>query len=84
MLERYLLLIHILLANIQYLQIKGFLQTHNWEGITIIRTPAQHGTGDVLKEMGNASGFVLRSENEPTVYSAGDTIWCEAVDDGIE
>ncbi len=55
----------------------------NWKGITIIRTPAQHGTGDVLKEMGNASGFVLRYENEPTVYWAGDTIWCEAVDDVI-
>jgi L-ascorbate metabolism protein UlaG (beta-lactamase superfamily) len=58
-------------------------ESFNWEGITIIRTPAQHGTGDVLKEMGNASGFVLRSENEPTVYWAGDTIWCEAVDDVI-
>ncbi|MBW1702767.1 MAG: MBL fold metallo-hydrolase [Deltaproteobacteria bacterium] len=54
-------------------------ESFNWEGITI----AQHGTGDVLKEMGNASGFVLRSENEPTVYWAGDTIWCEAVEDVI-
>lgn len=58
-------------------------ELYNWEGITITRTPAQHGTGDVLKEMGNASGFVLRSENEPTVYWAGDTIWCEAVHDVI-
>lgn len=33
--------------------------------------------------MGNASGFILLSENEPTVYWAGDTIWCEAVDDVI-
>ena len=55
----------------------------NWEGLTIIRTPAQHGTGDVLEEMGNASGFVLRSDNEPTVYWAGDSIWCDAVDDVI-
>jgi L-ascorbate metabolism protein UlaG (beta-lactamase superfamily) len=54
-----------------------------WKGITIIRTPAQHGTGDVLKEMGNASGFVLQSDNEPTVYWTGDTIWYEAVDDVI-
>ena len=34
--------------------------------------------------MGNTSGFVLRSENELTVYWAGDTIWCEAVGDVIE
>jgi len=51
----------------------------NWEGITIIRTPCEHGSGEVLNEMGNASGFVFQSQNEPTVYWAGDTIWCEAV-----
>ncbi len=58
-------------------------ESFDWEGMTIIRTPAQHGTGNVLKEMGNASGFVLRSEHEPTVYWAGDTIWCDAVDEVI-
>jgi hypothetical protein len=51
----------------------------SWKGITITRTPCQHGTGQVLQEMGNTSGFVFQAENEPTVYWAGDTIWCEAV-----
>lgn len=51
----------------------------NWEGITITRTPCQHGSGEVLKEMGNASGFVIQAGNEPVVYWAGDTIWCEPV-----
>jgi L-ascorbate metabolism protein UlaG (beta-lactamase superfamily) len=55
----------------------------NWQGITITRAPCQHGTGEVLKEMGNASGFVFSSGNEPTVYWAGDTIWCKAVADVI-
>jgi len=50
-----------------------------WQGITITRTPCQHGTGDVLEDMGNASGFVFSAENQPTVYWTGDTIWCEAV-----
>lgn len=54
-----------------------------WEGITITRTPCQHGTGEVLKEMGNASGFLFSSEREPTVYWAGDTVWCNAVADVI-
>ena len=53
--------------------------TVNWKGITITRTPGQHGTGQVLQEMGNASGFVFQAESEPTIYWAGDTIWCEAV-----
>lgn len=51
----------------------------DWQGITITRTPCQHGTGPVLDEMGTASGFVFSAENEPRVYWAGDTIWCEAV-----
>ena len=55
-----------------------------WEGIVITRTPAQHGTGDVLHEMGKTSGFLLQSKNEPTVYWVGDSIWCEAVADVIE
>jgi L-ascorbate metabolism protein UlaG (beta-lactamase superfamily) len=53
--------------------------TFNWQGIAITRTPCQHGTGEVLKEMGNASGFVFHSGSEPTVYWVGDTTWCEAV-----
>jgi L-ascorbate metabolism protein UlaG (beta-lactamase superfamily) len=55
----------------------------NWQGITITRTPCQHGTGAVLEEMGHASGFVFEAENEPTVYWAGDTIWCDAVAETI-
>lgn len=67
------------------IEAKGFrnvipvVDTLNWEGITIIRTPAQHGTGNVLNEMGNTSGFLLQSKNEPMVYWVGDSIWCNAV-----
>ena len=50
-----------------------------WRGVTITRTPCQHGSGAVLEQMGAASGFVLQAAHEPTVYWAGDTIWNEAV-----
>ena len=60
------------------------IETIKWEGITITRTPSQHGTGDVLNQMGNTSGFLLQSKNEPTVYWVGDSIWCEAVADVIK
>lgn len=29
--------------------------------------------------MGKVSGFVFRAEGEPVLYLAGDTIWCEEV-----
>ena len=50
-----------------------------WEGITITRTSGQHGTGIWLQQMGSVSGFVFDSEDEPTVYWAGDTIMFEGV-----
>ncbi len=48
-----------------------------WEGITLIRTNAQHGTGRILEEMGNVAGYILKSEGQPTVYIVGDAIWTE-------
>jgi L-ascorbate metabolism protein UlaG (beta-lactamase superfamily) len=72
------------------LESKGFrnvipvVDSLSWKGIRITRATGQHGTGRVLQEMGNVSGFVFEAENEPTVYWAGDTIWCEAVADVIE
>jgi L-ascorbate metabolism protein UlaG (beta-lactamase superfamily) len=69
----------------QTISAKGFhevvpvKQEMDCEGIIITRTPCEHGSGEVLQEMGNASGFVFRAENEPTIYWAGDTIWCDAV-----
>jgi L-ascorbate metabolism protein UlaG (beta-lactamase superfamily) len=57
--------------------------TIRWKEIEITRTDGQHGTGEVLKQMGPASGFVFRAKNEPTVYWAGDTIWCKPVADLI-
>ena len=50
-----------------------------WEGITITRIPCQHGSGAVLDELGEASGFMLRAVGELTVYWAGDTVWCDSV-----
>lgn len=64
--------------------VKPVVDTVNWQGITITRTACQHGSGKVLQEMGNASGFVLKAEDEPSVYWAGDTVWCEAVAKVIE
>jgi L-ascorbate metabolism protein UlaG (beta-lactamase superfamily) len=55
----------------------------SWEGITITRTGGQHGRGEVGQRMGSVSGYVLRRPGSPTVYIAGDTIWCPDVADAI-
>jgi L-ascorbate metabolism protein UlaG (beta-lactamase superfamily) len=55
----------------------------NWSKICITRTHAQHGTGEIGKAMAPASGYVLQNEGEPTLYIAGDSIWCEEVSQAI-
>ena len=56
----------------------------NWSKICITRTGGHHGTGDIGKAMAPVSGYVLQNENEPTLYIAGDTIWCHEVSDAIK
>lgn len=52
--------------------------------LEIIRTGGQHGTGEIGALMGMVSGFVLRAPGEPTVYVAGDTIWCDEVAESLK
>lgn len=54
-----------------------------FDGLTVVRTPAEHGRGEILRMMGPVSGFVVRHETG-TVYVAGDTIWCPAVAETLE
>lgn len=69
---------------------KGFTRVEpvrdslTWEGIRIAQTPGQHGSGQVLEEMGRVSGFVFQAKGEPTLYWAGDTILYPAVLETIQ
>lgn len=56
----------------------------NWEGLILSRTGGAHGKGEILKRMGEVSGFVFQGKNEPTVYWVGDSIWCHTVQAAIE
>jgi L-ascorbate metabolism protein UlaG (beta-lactamase superfamily) len=47
--------------------------------VRIARTDGRHGTGEVADALGPVSGFVIDD-----VYVAGDTIWCEEVEEAIE
>jgi L-ascorbate metabolism protein UlaG (beta-lactamase superfamily) len=49
-------------------------------GVGVARTGGRHGTGKIGEAMGPVSGFVLRAPGEPTLYVAGDTIWCDEVE----
>jgi L-ascorbate metabolism protein UlaG (beta-lactamase superfamily) len=54
-----------------------------WQGLTIRRTAGQHGVGEIGRKMAPVSGFVVAAENEPTLYLAGDTVWCTEVENAL-
>ncbi len=56
---------------------------YEWRGIRFQRTGGRHGTGEIGKQMGKVSGFVLSAAGEPKLYIAGDTIWCDPVADAL-
>jgi len=51
--------------------------------IRVARTGGRHGTGAIGEAMAPVSGFVLRADGEPTLYIAGDTIWCDEVETAL-
>jgi L-ascorbate metabolism protein UlaG (beta-lactamase superfamily) len=55
-----------------------------WEAITISRTGGQHGRGEVGRRMAPVSGYVMSHAGSPTVYVAGDTVWCPEVAEAIQ
>jgi L-ascorbate metabolism protein UlaG (beta-lactamase superfamily) len=52
--------------------------------VEVQRTPGRHGHGVVAQAMGPVSGFVLRCDGQPTLYVAGDTVWCPDVHETVE
>ncbi|GLV55752.1 hypothetical protein KDH_25960 [Dictyobacter sp. S3.2.2.5] len=58
-------------------------QQMEWRGLQISRTGGQHGRGELGKKMGPVSGFVLRSQQSPSLYIAGDTVWCSDVEQAL-
>ena len=47
----------------------------------ITRTGGQHGTGEIARQMAPVSGYVLNTKGEPSLYIAGDTIYCKEVEE---
>ncbi|MFK0206369.1 MBL fold metallo-hydrolase [Agrobacterium sp. NPDC090283] len=50
-----------------------------FNGVSLIKTPGQHGSDEAAKLMGDVMGVVFRHPEEKTLYIAGDTIWNDFV-----
>jgi L-ascorbate metabolism protein UlaG (beta-lactamase superfamily) len=61
------------------LPVNSFIE---FNGLKIYRTDGQHGTGEIGQRMGHVSGFVIEYKKQK-LYIAGDTIWCNEVEQAL-
>ncbi|MDT8900217.1 MBL fold metallo-hydrolase [Anaeroselena agilis] len=62
-----------------FVKVTAVGDTAEWRGVSLTRTGGRHGSGELAERMGPVSGYVLRCPGEPTLYIAGDTVWCPEV-----
>jgi L-ascorbate metabolism protein UlaG (beta-lactamase superfamily) len=67
-----------------FTNVEVLTETTTFEGITLSKTKAQHGRGDILKRSGQVCGVVLKHPREKTLYVAADTVWFEGVREAID
>jgi L-ascorbate metabolism protein UlaG (beta-lactamase superfamily) len=60
------------------LDARAVVDAIDFDHLRISRTSGQHGSGEVAEALGPVSGFVVDD-----VYIAGDTIWCQEVEEAI-
>ncbi len=63
----------------------------DFKGLKLYKTSGQHGKREIVEPLCrmvnmpyDIMGVVFKSENEKTLYLAGDTIWCEEVVESID
>ena len=67
-----------------FTNVEVLTETTTFEGITLSKTKAQHGRGEILKRAGQVCGVVFKHPREKTLYIAADTVWFEGVREAID
>ena len=67
------------LKELGFLAVQSVQDKFCWGKITIHCTGGQHGTGEIAEKMAPVSGYVVETVGEPSLYIAGDTIYCREV-----
>lgn len=72
------------LQKLEFTDVRPVKDLLIWEDMKIIRTNGRHGYGLTAIKMAPVSGFFLSVPGEPSVYIAGDTVWCSCTQTAIE
>lgn len=73
-------------SNVEILSSEGTI----YNNITLYKTKTQHGKREIIKPLCesigmpyDAMGVIFKANTEKTLYLAGDTIWCNEVEEAI-
>lgn len=67
-----------------FIDVRSVEEALDWGALRVTRTNGRHGTGEIAERMAPVSGFVITTPDEPTLYIAGDTIWCDEVREAVD
>ncbi|WP_063745003.1 MBL fold metallo-hydrolase [Flexithrix dorotheae] len=73
-----------LVKNANFTQVESISDTASFYDINIVRTSGKHGPAEILPQLGEVSGFVLKATDYPTIYIVGDCIWDDEIEANIE
>ncbi|PTK58292.1 hypothetical protein BUZ61_09955 [Staphylococcus nepalensis] len=55
-----------------------------FEGVKLIKTPGEHGRGEILEIIGSVCGVIFDHPTEQRLYIAGDTVWYSKIKNVIK
>ncbi|MCM3782108.1 MBL fold metallo-hydrolase [Neobacillus mesonae] len=71
--------------NADFTNVEVLQENTTFAGIQLSKTNGEHGRSEeVTKLTGPVSGVVFKHELEKSLYVAGDTVWCDAVQEAID
>jgi L-ascorbate metabolism protein UlaG (beta-lactamase superfamily) len=70
-----------------FTDIRLLSENSKFGGVSLLKTPGQHGSDKAIaalgKRLGEVCGVMFKSDEEKTLYLAGDTVWTRCVADTL-
>jgi L-ascorbate metabolism protein UlaG (beta-lactamase superfamily) len=77
-----------LIQSSGFVDVRVLTQDTEFGGVTLIKTPGQHGSDAALAAipeiLGQVCGIVFKHPAEKALYLAGDTVWNQSVQDSLD
>ena len=72
------------IGEVGFADVRAVQDSSRFDGVTLTRTGGRHGHDDLAEDMDPVSGFVFSAAKEPSIFVAGDTVWCDELADALD